>query len=66
MNFSDLVRGGRSSSTTDSSQEFRDRVTEALAKVNRVAGLPEKTIGKFIKRTPYKEELREYYWDLVN
>jgi len=66
MNFHDLVRGGRASSTTDSAQEFKDRVTNALAKVNWISSLPEKKMGKYFKRTSYKEELREYYWDLLN
>ena len=63
-NFNDLMRGGQGSKP-ESSKEFKDSVIKALAKVNEVARLPGEKIAKFIKRTPYKKELRDYYLDLL-
>ena len=38
----------------------------ALAKVERLAQLPEEMQAKFLKRIAYKEQLRDYYMDLIS
>jgi len=64
-NFSDLVKGGRSSRSAESSEEFQDRIRQALAKLNRMTEFPEEKLRKFIKRSPYRRELRDYYWEVI-
>jgi len=64
-NFSDLVKGGKSSRSPDSSEEFRDRMRQALAKLNRMTEFPEEKLNKFIKRSSYRRELRDYYWEMI-
>ena len=38
----------------------------ALAKVERLAQLPEEMQAKFFTRIAYKEQLRDYYMDLIS
>jgi len=62
----DLIRTGRQSMSGETSREFRRRLKMALSRVIRILALPEKKIGKFVKKTAHKKELQEYYQKLVN
>jgi len=65
-NFNDLIKGGKASDPIVDTEEFQDRVAAALAKVERLAQLPEDMQAKFFQRTLYKDQLRDYYLDLVS
>jgi len=64
--FHDLMRGSRVSSSRETSEEFRERVNLVLSKVIRNLALPEAKMAKCVRKTSYKKELQEYYWNLQN
>eukprot|EP00090_Calanus_glacialis_P017672 TRINITY_DN27452_c0_g1_i1.p1 TRINITY_DN27452_c0_g1~~TRINITY_DN27452_c0_g1_i1.p1 ORF type:complete len:1070 (-),score=344.13 TRINITY_DN27452_c0_g1_i1:73-3246(-) len=65
-NFHALIKGGPGSEPIADAEEFQERVAAALAKVERLAQLPEEMQAKFLKRIAYKEQLRDYYLGLIS
>ena len=49
----------------ESIEDFQQRISFALAKVDRMSQLPEEELAKCFKRKVYKSELRDYYFGLI-
>jgi len=59
------VKAGKGSTAATTAAEFQGRLRSALAKAERLAGLPEQKLLAHFRRSSYKTELRGYYELLI-